>query len=116
MGETPVPLMILQSSFRDVTRPVIDHIKHIRRQSPRDVVAAYLPEYVVGLWWEHLLRNQSALRLKTRLVFIPGLMVTSVPYQLGSVEPVELADAGPNPWCPWGPWCPWCAYRRPRRS
>ncbi len=84
--DIPVPLMILESSFRDVTRPVIDHIKHIRRQSPRDVVAVYLPEYVVGHWWEHFLHNQSALRLKTRLLFIPGLMVTNVPYQLGSAQ------------------------------
>ena len=47
------------------------------------MVAVYIPEYVVGHWWEHFLHNQSALRLKTRLLFIPGLMVTNVPYQLG---------------------------------
>jgi hypothetical protein len=84
--DVPVPLMILESSFRDVTRPVLDHIKHIRRQSPRDVVTVYIPEYVVGHWWEHFLHNQSALRLKTRLLFIPGLMVVNVPYQLGSAQ------------------------------
>jgi len=87
--DVPVPLMILESSFRDVTRPVIDHIKHIRRESPRDVVAVYIPEYVVGHWWEHFLHNQSALRLKTRLLFIPGLMVVNVPYQLGSAQFAE---------------------------
>ena len=32
----------------------------------------YVPEYVVGHWWEQLLHNQSALRLKTRLLFTPG--------------------------------------------
>lgn len=37
-------------------------------------------------WWEHLLHNQSALRLKARLLFQPGVMVTSVPWQLGSAE------------------------------
>ncbi len=87
--DVPVPLTILESSFRDVTRPVIDHIKHIRRESPRDVVAVYIPEYVVGHWWEHFLHNQSALRLKTRLLFIPGLMVVNVPYQLGSAQLAE---------------------------
>ena len=35
-----------------------------------------------GHWWEHLLHNQSALRLKARLLFQPGVMVTSVPWQL----------------------------------
>jgi hypothetical protein len=97
--DVPVPLMILESSFRDVTRPVIDHIKHIRRQSPRDVVAVYIPEYVVGHWWEHFLHNQSALRLKTRLLFIPGLMVVNVPYQLGSAQLAqESQDDDPLPW------------------
>jgi amino acid transporter len=90
--DVPVPLLILESSFRDVTRPVIAHIKHVRRQSPRDVVAVYIPEYVVGHWWEQILHNQSALRLKTRLLFIPGLMVVNVPYQLGSAQFAPEAD------------------------
>ena len=46
----------------------------------------YIPEYVVGRWWEQLLHNQSALRLKTRLRFTPGVMVTSVPWQLESSD------------------------------
>ena len=49
-----------------------------------------IPEYVVGHWWEQLLHNQSALRLKGRLLFTPGVMVTSVPWQLQSSE--GLAD------------------------
>jgi hypothetical protein len=44
----------------------------------------YIPEYVVGRWWEQLLHNQTALRLKGRLLFTAGVMVTSVPYQLRS--------------------------------
>ena len=50
------------------------------------MVAVYIPEYVVGRWWEQLLHNQTALRLKGRLLFTPGVMVTSVPYQLRSSE------------------------------
>jgi hypothetical protein len=38
----------------------------------------------VGRWWEQLLHNQTALRLKGRLLFTPGVMVTSVPFQLRS--------------------------------
>jgi len=85
----PVPLKVLDSPYREVTRPVIDYVKSIRRASPRDVVTVYIPEYVVGHWWEHLLHNQSALRLKGRLLFTPGIMVTSVPWQLRSSEGVE---------------------------
>jgi amino acid transporter len=81
-----VPLHVLDSPYREITRPVIDYAKRIRRKSPRDVVTVFIPEYVVGHWWEHILHNQSALRLKGRLLFQPGVMVTSVPWQLRSSE------------------------------
>jgi amino acid transporter len=82
----PVPLKVLDSPFREVTDPVIDYVRSMRRASPRDLVTVLIPEYVVGHWWEHLLHNQSALRLKGRLLFSPGVMVTSVPWQLKSSE------------------------------
>jgi amino acid transporter len=91
--DVPVPLTVLDSSYRDVTRPVIDYIAHLHRESARDVVSVYLPEYVVGHWWEHALHNQSALRLKTRLLFQPGVMVTSVPFRLTSAEIAEANRA-----------------------
>jgi amino acid transporter len=84
--EIPVPLKVLDSPFREVTRPIVDYVKSIRRSSPRDVITVYIPEYVVGHWWEQLLHNQSALRLKGRLLFTPGVMVTNVPFQLRSSE------------------------------
>ena len=87
--DVPVPLTVLDSSFRDLTRPVIQHIAGLRRESPRDVVSVFIPEYVVGHWWEQVLHNHSALRLKTRLLFQPGVMVTSVPFRLGSAELAE---------------------------
>jgi hypothetical protein len=79
-----VPLRVLDSPYREVTRPIVDYVRSIRRQSPRDIVDVYVPEYVVGRWWETLLHNQSALRLKTRLRLTPGVVVVSVPYQLRS--------------------------------
>ncbi|MFC5821729.1 APC family permease [Nonomuraea harbinensis] len=82
----PVPLTVLDSPYREITGPVLGYVTQLRRRSPRDVVAVFIPEYVVGRWWEHLLHNQSALRLKARLLFRPGVMVTSVPWQLGSAE------------------------------
>jgi amino acid transporter len=88
--EVPVPLTVLESKFRDITGPVLDYVSSMRRDGPRDVVVVYLPEYVVGHWWEHLLHNQSALRLKARLLFQPGVMVTNVPWQLGSSTPTPV--------------------------
>lgn len=82
----PVPLRVLDSPFREITRPVLTYVRSIRRDSPRDLVVVYIPEYVVGHWWEQLLHNQSALRLKGRLLFTPGVVVASVPWQLASSE------------------------------
>ncbi|MFD7668751.1 APC family permease [Streptomyces sp. NPDC059788] len=81
-----VPLKVLASPYREITRPIVDYVKSLRRESPRDAVSVYIPEYVVGHWYEHLLHNQSALRLKGRLLYTPGVMVTSVPWQLDSSE------------------------------
>jgi amino acid transporter len=84
----PVPLKVVESPYREITKPVLDYVKRIRTNNPRDVVTVFIPEYVVGHWWEQILHNQSALRLKGRLLFQPGVMVTSVPWQLRSSERV----------------------------
>lgn len=88
--EIPVPLTILDAPFRDLTNPVLAHIRHLHLESPRDVVAVFIPEYVVGRWWENLLHNQSALRLKARLLFEPGVMVTNVPWQLDRPQHIPV--------------------------
>jgi amino acid transporter len=85
--EIPVRLTVLESPYREITTPVLEHVALLRRDGPRDVIVVYLPEYVVGHWWEQLLHNQSALRLKTRLLFQRGVMVVSVPWQLESSRP-----------------------------
>jgi amino acid transporter len=93
----PVPLRVLDSPYREVTRPVVDYVRSVRRDSPRDLVVVFVPEYVVGHWWEQLLHNQSALRLKTRLHYTPGVMVASVPWQLASSEGLEDREDGLAP-------------------
>ncbi|MFI8090385.1 APC family permease [Streptomyces sp. NPDC086080] len=93
-----VPLKILDSPYREVTRPVIEYVKSLRNEAPRAVVSVIIPEYVVGHWYEHLLHNQSALRLKGRLLFTPGVMVTSVPYQLESSEAAKLRARRRQDW------------------
>ncbi len=96
--EIPVPLKILASPYREITRPVVDYVKSIRSENPRDVVTVYIPEYVVGHWYEHILHNQSALRLKARMLFTPGVMMVSVPWQLQSSEgqDPEWVDGHPS--------------------
>ncbi|HEX5595650.1 MAG TPA: APC family permease [Micromonosporaceae bacterium] len=104
--DIPVPLTILDSPYREITRPIVDYVSSLRRESPRDVVTVFIPEYVVGRWWENLLHNQSALRIKGRLLFEPGVMVTSVPWQLASTarKNLELLDATLSRGPARGPW------------
>jgi amino acid transporter len=85
-SDISVPLKVIASPYREITRPVLDYVKRAREDAPRTVVTVFIPEYVVGHWWEQVLHNQSALRLKGRLLFMPGVMVTSVPWQLSSSE------------------------------
>jgi len=97
--DLPVALTVVESPYREITRPMLEYIKKLRADRPRDVVNVFIPEYVVGHWWEHLLHNQSALRLKGRLLFTPGVMVTSVPWQLESSHARAhrpLPPDGPN--------------------
>ena len=91
-SEVSVPLKVVASPYREVTRPVLDYIKRISKEAPRTVVTVFIPEYVVGHWWEGLLHNQSALRLKARLLFIPNVMMTSVPWQLDSSVRVQQVE------------------------
>jgi amino acid transporter len=91
--KVPVPLKVVESPYREITKPVLDYVKRIRSNNPRDVVTVFIPEYVVGHWWEQILHNQSALRLKGRLLFQPGVMVTSVPWQLVSSERMAARGA-----------------------
>ncbi len=93
----PVPLKTLGSPFREITRPVIAYVKSLRTDNPRDLVVVYIPQYVLGHWWEQILHNQSALRIRARLMFTPGVMVSTVPWQLQSSAGAELRYAGPAP-------------------
>jgi amino acid transporter len=91
----PLQLTVVSSPYREITRPVIEYVRRLRRESPRDIVTVYIPEYVLGHWWEQALHNQSALRLKTRLLLERGVVVASVPYQLASATRVPPAVDDP---------------------
>jgi len=80
----PLPLVIIESPFRETVRPIRRYVHQLRRENPGDVISIVIPEYVVAHWWQNLLHNQTALRLKGRLLFEPSVTVTSVPWVLGS--------------------------------
>jgi amino acid transporter len=85
-----IPLEIVHSPYRELTRPVMRFIDELDARYENDIVTVVIPEFVVTSWWGHLLHNQSALILKGRLLFRKGTVVTSVPYH---IEPNAAADA-----------------------
>jgi amino acid transporter len=95
--EISVPLTVVASPYREITRPVVDFVKRMRSENPNDIVTVYIPEYVLGHWWEQLLHNQSALRLKSRLLFQRRVVVASVPYQLQSAVGRQQAHPADKP-------------------
>ena len=82
----PVRLKVLAAPYRDLSRPFVDYVKGLRRDEPRFVITVFIPEYVTTRWRQNVLHNQSALRLKARLLFTPGVVVVNVPYHLGVAD------------------------------
>ena len=88
-----IPLRVIASPYREITQPFIRYVADLRTENPRDVVAVYIPDYVVGNWWERLLHNQTTLLIRTRLYYMSGVMVISVPYQLRSSRQREVRQS-----------------------
>ncbi len=78
-----VPLVVVESPYRSLLAPLMSYIDALHQQQPERMLTVLIPEFVASHWWEHLLHNQSALRLKAALHSRPGIVVTSVPYHLG---------------------------------
>ena len=79
---TDIPLTIIESPYRSLVTPLLSYIDEVDRQRPDDTLTVILPEFIARHWWEQLLHNQTALRIKAALLFRPGTVVTSVPYHL----------------------------------
>lgn len=94
--QVEVPVTVLASPYREMTAPLIRHLRALRRTSPRDLVVVYIPEYVVAPGWHALLHNRTAARIKQRLHREPGVMVASVPWQLQEAVEDRGHDDGPR--------------------
>jgi len=77
-----VPLVIIESPFRSLIHPLLAYIEARQQDEPNRMVMVVLPEFVPKNWWEWVLHNQSALRLKATLFFHPNTVVANVPYHL----------------------------------
>ncbi|HEU5097902.1 MAG TPA: APC family permease [Roseiflexaceae bacterium] len=77
-----VPLVILDSPYRSLIRPILRYIDEFDKPYDDDVLSVILPEFIPSKWWHHFLHNQTALALKAALLFRKGVVVISVPYHL----------------------------------
>ncbi|GHO88679.1 amino acid permease [Dictyobacter formicarum] len=86
-----VHLLIIASPFRSLIRPLLAYIDVMHQRHPEDILTVILPEFVVSHWWEYPLHNQTALRLKTALLFRPGIAVLNLPQHLRNRMPSGAA-------------------------
>ena len=77
-----VPLVVLDSPYRSVMHPVLHYIDQMEKQRDGDYMTIILPEFIPARWWQHLLHNQTALLLKTAILFRRGKVAISIPYHL----------------------------------
>lgn len=80
--EPDVPLVVLESPYRSILRPLIEYIDRMERQGEGRYLTVVLPEFIPSHWWEHFLHNQTALLVKAALLFKPGKVTVSIPYHL----------------------------------
>jgi len=80
--EPDVPLVVLESPYRSILRPLLEYIDRMERQGEGRYLTVVLPEFIPSHWWEHFLHNQTALLVKAALLFRPGKVTVSIPYHL----------------------------------
>ena len=92
-----VPLRIINSPYRDLSWPLIQHIREHRAQHGSEIVTVYLPQYIVGHWWEHALHNHKSRRLKLKLMLEHGVAIALVPWLLDSSDLIYGRRSRPMP-------------------
>jgi amino acid transporter len=92
-----VPLHIIESPYRDISAPLIKYLKARRAKHGSEVITVYLPEYIVGHWWERLLHNHKAGRIRQKLMLVHGVAVTLVPWLLDSSDLIYGRRSRPLP-------------------
>lgn len=85
-----IELVVVDSPYRSVLRPLVDYVENLRRDAPGELVTVVVPEIVPRRWWEHFLHNKTALYIRTAFLFKPNVVVTAVPFHLGKA--VRLRD------------------------
>ncbi len=92
-----VPLNIIQSPYRDISFPLIKYIKKRREDHGAEVTTVYMPQFIVGHWWENLLHNHKARRIRHKLMLCHGVAIALVPWLLDSSQALYARPGRPLP-------------------
>jgi amino acid transporter len=92
-----VPLTILASPYRGISEPLISHIAEHRATHGSEVVTVYLSQYIVGHWWQSILHNHKSQRIKSKLMLVPGVTVSIVPWLLDEAKLILKRPVRPFP-------------------
>lgn len=95
--EIGVPLRIIESPYREFSAPLVEYLQKHREANQNERISVYMPKLVVGHWWEHILHNHRASRIRKQLMYVRGVMVTLVPWRLESAEYKDLFARRPLP-------------------
>ncbi|MGI9823492.1 APC family permease [Agromyces sp. Marseille-Q5079] len=92
-----VKLRILSSPYRDLSYPLIQYIKSRREEHGSEVVTVYMPQFIVGHWWEGILHNHKARRIRQKVMLVHGVTVALVPWLLDSSDMIYGRRSRPLP-------------------
>ena len=85
-----VPLVILDSPFRELITPVMRYLDAVQKERSNHIVTVVVPEYVPTKWWHSILHGQSGLRLKFALLDRNDVVVANVRYYLHKQDMLPL--------------------------
>ena len=93
-----VPLVVVESPYRALASPLLAYLAVLDQSWPpgkeEPITFVVIPEYVAANWWERILYNQSAKRLRQVLLGRPYTVVVNVPYRREDPAAFEAAFPG----------------------
>ncbi len=75
-----IPLVIVESPYRQLIGPLVTYLD-VMEPDPDAITIVVVPEFVVRHWWERVLHNRTAARLRQVLIGRPNTVVALVPYR-----------------------------------
>ncbi len=81
LGDAGIHPVVVESPFRAFQAPLLAYLDTLDREDPERPITVVLSEYVPSHWWEYILHNQHAFRLKVSLFFRPNTTVIDVPFR-----------------------------------